>query len=97
MVAAGEWCTLVPALALELSARSRIFGALGQAETDRRVVRRRKDGLTTLCHRLAPLHTLGLQMSWGELPVDEKAIDQDMLIDGFQHVQPNDVRFIASA
>ena len=41
------------------------------------------------------LSTLGLQMSWGELPVDEKAID--LLIDGFQHVRPNDVRFIASA
>jgi len=28
---------------------------------------------------------------------DEKGVDQDLLIDGFQHVQPSDAWFIASA
>jgi hypothetical protein len=40
---------------------------------------------------------LPLHISSNERPVGEEAIDRDMLIDGFQHVQPNDVWFIASA
>jgi hypothetical protein len=31
------------------------------------------------------------------MPTDEEAADQDLPIDGFQHVSPNDAWFIASA